>query len=402
MNKNFIKLTTIPILSLLILISIRSYVFAGIGVSPGEVSQDNLRAGIVFNKEITISQSDANEDAKITVEPDLGEMSSWITFDPGREFIIKKGINKYPLILKIQVPADAQKKEYSGSLKITSTPVTSTTGLTLISGARVDITFKVTDAEIVDLLVRSYNVGNSLFQEPIPISFTIENRGNIAVAPSSAKLEILGSDGNIKQVLEEDTLEQVKPSETKEYSIKLLSAIDAGDYRARFKILYRDQTLIEENVEFRVLPKLEVNENTNSTNNIINGRLLLFIILPILIGLVCVIIYLLILDKVNLMEIHKKKKIIIGLVVAWIVLSITAMVVLGLNNNANIKGLSTEDPQIEGTRGRIFADPNISSELIGTFSEINNIGLLEKDGDWYKVIVDNEKVGWAYMINFKE
>lgn len=78
----------------LLLILFFFYIFttpalAGFGVSPADISNNHLKPGDNFEKEITLSRSDINEDLKVTIETDLKEAEDWFQFEP----VIKSEIN---------------------------------------------------------------------------------------------------------------------------------------------------------------------------------------------------------------------------------------------------------------------------------------------------------------------
>lgn len=88
--------------------------YAGFGVSPININKEHLKPGATVTETISVSRSNANESTRITVEPDLGEIESWFTFSPGKEFIFEAGAVRKDFQITIKVPQDTELKEYTG------------------------------------------------------------------------------------------------------------------------------------------------------------------------------------------------------------------------------------------------------------------------------------------------
>lgn len=266
---------------------------AGLGVSPALVENRHIKPGSEYKKELTISQSDPNTDLDVTLEPDLGEANSWVSFDPGNQFTIPKGNNKYAFSIAVKVPAGAQEKLYKGALRIKATPAGAAAagGVSVVKGARVELNFEVTSKDFSSLTVRGIDIDDSEVSNSLNIKLKIENNGNVDNAPSAVEVKIMDLNQKPLQTLMTTDIEKVRPGEIKEVVAKVNPAnLDKGEYFANVKVTLDGKTLREEKIAFRILAATPASNNPdgpgamgkldpNSTNALLVGILGLLAVL---------------------------------------------------------------------------------------------------------------------------
>ncbi len=112
-NKLFLK--TILILTLFVFNS----ALAGFGISPPSFKDAELEAGTSYEKEFRILRSTAESDLKINIKIEAEEIKDWISIKPSKEFILSKGETESLIIVQVDVPQDAEAKNYLGNIRIT-------------------------------------------------------------------------------------------------------------------------------------------------------------------------------------------------------------------------------------------------------------------------------------------
>lgn len=226
---------------------------AGFGVSPAEIYNDSLKPGSSFEKEITLSRSDAEENLKIVIETDLKETESWVKFEPGKEFIFPKGQNRKTLKVIVSVPNNAELKNYKGLLRIKASSVdSSNSGVSIVQGARMEVTLVTTSINVDILNIKGLNIPNVDFQKPIKLLVNVQNNGNTEIAPSKIILEIQDLTKNLIETQEVTKLEKTAPNTTKEITAEFKNNLNGGEYFGVVKVYLDDKLLRSDRLVFKV------------------------------------------------------------------------------------------------------------------------------------------------------
>jgi hypothetical protein len=242
-------------------------VFAGFGITPPYVKNSSLTRNSVYEQTIFLVRSDPVEDLKVEVFTDVPGINDWFTIDKGNEFLMPRGEVKVPMTVKVLVPDDAEFENYRGGIRIrTSSLQDSASGAVSIAlGAQIDVDITIIDKEIFDFRVRKiaisdlnagHKVGWLYFPGKIQFGVTIENTGNIDVAPT--KVEFAIYDGTGKTLLEEtenlNKIDKVPPFHTEEVFAELPTKLGAGTYIARYKIYNGEEVKQEGEVSLSIVP----------------------------------------------------------------------------------------------------------------------------------------------------
>jgi hypothetical protein len=424
-----IKLLTLFIIALLPFFMVKP-AFAGFGISPAEIYNDSLKPGASFEQQIVISRSDPEENLKVIIETDLNETESWIKFDSGKEFIFPKGEARKIIKAIITVPNNAELKNYKGTLRIKASSMESAnSGVSIVKGARMDVTLVTTSINLELLSVRGLKIPDVDFQKPIKLLATIQNNGNTETAPSKIILEIQDLTQKSIETQEVTKLDKILPNITKEITAEYKNNLNSGEYFGIVKVYLNDKLLRSDRLVFRVGASPEgFNASTSKTNfftrlisTIKNNKVetiafLLIPLFPIIVG------YL----------IHKKsksKKLKTIFLIATIGYAIIAFTLLYLyhqnrlvnlakpSDKGNVQGemieiTPTETPRSDSganlTINKEFAGypiyriPDLTSPVVYTATENEKLSVVKEIDGWYEVLTGKGTGGWLPKTSVKK
>ena len=226
-------------------------VLAGFGISPPYVLNHYLSRGSSYEQKIVLSRSEPNEDLKAEITIEAPEIEKWISIKPAKEFILPKGEQQVPMFVVVDVPKDAQYKDYKGIIRVRTTPLTQPTGgqVRIVLGARIDVDLTVSKEVFIDFKVRGLNIPEVLLKDwplslfnKIKVLAKIENLGNVLGAPSKIALEIFDlTEKNLLYSGETKKLEKVEPFKVKEITASFPIKVNPGQYWAKVKIFKGDE-----------------------------------------------------------------------------------------------------------------------------------------------------------------
>lgn len=246
-SKPWLKIWHLVLISLLVTagcFSVIPHPVLALGISPPWVINHDLLRGSHFEKIVHINQGAPKEplSAKVDITEVPSEFKDWITIQPGLEFTVPV-VQLFPVTVSIDVPPDAELKDYKGKIRITLLPEKKA-GVQVTVGMAVGIDL---DLKVVEKEVRLFNValwGVKPMEEgwPVKIGFTIENKGNVEVLPFKARVEVYDEKRLKLFGSGEDTKLEGVAAFTRgeiigEFPIKLAE----GFYWAKVK-LYKDET----------------------------------------------------------------------------------------------------------------------------------------------------------------
>lgn len=275
--------STIVCLSLLVTFGL-TQVQAGIGVSPAEIINDHLKPGGTITQQITLSQSEPNEDIKVTITTDVGDANDWFSFKPGKEFTIPAGQSQFPIEVVINVPSDASLDQFKGAVRFTAVPADQERvgGVSIAKGGRLDVDLITTNKDVGDLLVRLIDIQDLDEGDSLNVDMKIENKGNVTDAPDKVTLEILDLNQNPLESLEATEFDTIEPSETKTIQAKFYPTVGIGEFFGIVKVYYNDEVLREERLVFNINKKIEAKDTKEESESVLSNDLLLPIGLVVL------------------------------------------------------------------------------------------------------------------------
>lgn len=244
-NKNYFGL---GLVSLLIFFAGMRIALAGFGISPPAIKEDRLVKGSRLEKTIYLVQGDPKEDVSMGVIVDSPNISDWISFKQGKEFIIPKGVQQFPLDVIINVPKDAPLDIYKAFIRISTKPeeLKEAGRVAIALGGRVDVQLTVGEGIIYDYVVAGIQIFDVKEGKSPKVSIDVENRGNVPAGPSNASFELFNKFGNIRLAYAEASgFERIEPFSTGESTIEFPIDIRlaVGEYWGNVKI-YDDKGVV--------------------------------------------------------------------------------------------------------------------------------------------------------------
>lgn len=158
---NFRKITQFCLIILLVSLGFVQIVQAITGITPPNINHDFLGRGSYFEQKITLIRENPVDDLKVKATIDEeSEIKNWLSIDKGSEFIMPKGERKVSITIGINVPKNAEYKNYKGNIRLkTELPEGGESGsVAIATGIRIGINVDVIDF-IRDFKVMSVRVG---------------------------------------------------------------------------------------------------------------------------------------------------------------------------------------------------------------------------------------------------
>lgn len=241
---------------------------AGFGVTPPYVNNARLTRGSVYEQRITLVRSDPVDDLETDITITVPEAQAWITVDKGTKFIMPKGAAQVPIMVRVEVPADAVYKDYTGTIRVRTAPLTENTptggGVSIALGAQINVNLKVVE-KIYDFEVRKIRIteleeGRRLwglyFPGKIRFFVTVQNTGNVEFGPTKVCLDIYDSaqETMLERVCNTNKIKRVAPFATEEVVAELPTRLPAGSYRVKYTIYKNEEVAQQSQASLSILP----------------------------------------------------------------------------------------------------------------------------------------------------
>ncbi len=312
-----------------------NHVFAGFGISPADLDNKYMKPAHQYKKEFVISQSDSTEDLKITIEPDLGIVNNWLEFKPAKEFTLQKGVTRFTITIIVNVPQDAELKNYKGPIRVKASSAGENVagGVSVIKGARLDVDIVTTNIDFADLVVRALEIPTVPGGEMIKLNMKIENKGNVEAAPTAVELNIQDLNQNSISTLTTKDIQKIAAGDTSTVSAYFNNNLQKGDYFGIVKVYLDDTVLREDRLVFAVLEGLPATSNFQANPFAALFQSKLGVNLVCIIGLFILIAFILLFNLKGRMKDktpEEKKKIIIIFAVLFVALSIAVTLIINL------------------------------------------------------------------------
>ena len=256
------------LLLLFFLFAFTSVAHAGFGITPPYVKNTSLTRNSIYEQQILLVRGDASAAQVAEVSVDAPEIQDWITVVEGDRISMPRGEQKVPMTVRINVPGDADFSNYEGKIRIRTVPEdgqVSAGAVNISLGALVDIDLQVIDREIKDFRVRKVSVGELneghkflwlFFPGKVRFDMSIENTGNVDVAPSRVELRIFDRSGKV--LLEETDnigrIDELTPYATGDVMAEIPTRLPAGSYIARYQIYNDDEIKQEGDLSLSIRP----------------------------------------------------------------------------------------------------------------------------------------------------
>ncbi len=293
MKRGMLKNMMVGVVSLVLIFLGSSNVFAGFGISPTDIIFPYLKKGSTVTKEFTLSRSDeVEQELNVEIEPDLGDISSWFSYEPSTAFRFEKGREKMTFKVTINIPSDAKNGTYTGAIRVKASPVENTQGeVSITKGVRVNVNIIVTDSDFVELSILSIKSQDNAEGSGVKIDIVGENTGNIEVAPY---LNIVIYNLNMEK-LEEHKVENFGtflPNTTTTLTAQFSTSLPKDEYFMEISVMLGDKELRKERLVVTIIPEKFIAAEQKSENSFLAGLMtlvedwkkILIICLPIVVG----------------------------------------------------------------------------------------------------------------------
>lgn len=233
--------------------------FAGIGLSPADISFKGMVRGGYSEKYFTVSNP-MEEDIDVNIAI-TGSIGGWVTIDPQKFPLSGHAFAVFRVI--IQPPIDTPNGVYTGNIMVVGKPHVSGEGgassVSVASAVAAPITVEVSDVQIIRPKVESAGIADTEECRPIVATFNIRNMGNIRITPH-VEFNIKNSEGVSVQQYEHD-MDEILPTRAVVSTVKIpyqsstVKCIPEGQYSADI-VLYAGGTVAERmQIGFHVWPR---------------------------------------------------------------------------------------------------------------------------------------------------
>jgi hypothetical protein len=233
---------------------------AGFGISPPYVKTNKpIFAGSHYEQRITLLRSSADDDLVATITVNAPEIEPWISLDKGDVFDLPKGKYQVPMIVKVDIPPDAEIGNYKGHINVRISPKDKSrgAGVAIALGARIDIDLEVTDETFVDFIIRKVDIPDfeeftkpwnwpifSYFFYKMNLVIDLENSGNIKIAPTKVHVDVYDlSEKELLGSYDDKSIEKIDPFIQGKTTASFRTKLPAGQYWAKIKI-YKDKDIV--------------------------------------------------------------------------------------------------------------------------------------------------------------
>lgn len=427
--KNFKTINNI-ILAVGILIVGTISVYAGFGVSPTDISYDNLKPGATFTKSFTLSRSGDLDEMNVTIQPDLASIDSWFTYNPGKTFKFPQGESTTIFEITVDVPNDIPFDTYDGVIRVIAVPSNQDIrGVTITQGVRLDAGLVVTEQDVRILRILSIDVLDSELNQPIQLKIVGENQGNIDASPV-VKIKIMDLQMNVLEEHEIANFGFIKPNETATLIAKFDTNLPSGEYFIEVDVQLDAESLRKERLVFNInnIPEEDKAETTSKPILSVGDFFkeyrvyLLYLLIAIIIEIIVFIILQKVWEKKEknekfvplLLGSKETTRAALSFAVGFIVfLSLILYPLLTMeripDKESEIKSGETQGvqdsktdesallsvfPPIEVNLYLVYSEPNTSSVVLYEASEDEQFNVVDEIEDWYKVQIPDGTTGW--------
>lgn len=165
---------------------------AAFGIAPPWIINENLKPGSSFVYVIDLNTNDPSEEMLVKTEV-LGapEILKWVTVQNQENLVMPVGQQHVPMYVEVKIPQDAKLGKYKGDISVTVMPKNkSNEDVAIYLGGRVSVQLQVINRDVVDYFVRSVSVEPIVSGQPLSLTYSIKNLGNVDIATLKTEAEI--------------------------------------------------------------------------------------------------------------------------------------------------------------------------------------------------------------------
>lgn len=250
------KIIAVILVSIFLFLGI-DFCQAGLGISPSQWIEKHALRGSHIEKTFTLSRAEPKEDLYFKAEID-GEIKDWIKIDRGLEFMMPKGKQQFPIIVSIDVPQDAEYRDYQGSIRLKSEPKTKGPGgIGVVLQALIQIELTVSKERFLDWEVLQVAIPQQEEGKPLNIILKIWNRGNVEARPTKLTADFWdkykAKKLESKEITDLTAIKAIAPFSEGEIMLSLPVKFKPEQYWADIKVYRGEELLKSENIFFEIV-----------------------------------------------------------------------------------------------------------------------------------------------------
>jgi hypothetical protein len=404
-----------------------------LSASPASLVMEDLLPSGTYTYTFEFRLKEIENDVKVLLTTELGDMDGWINFDVGNEFSYKKDQEKQVIVATINIPTEAIIKNYTGAIRLNVDTDDNQSMTSVVSGTKIDVNLSLTSNAKEFLEIASAEVPNFKVGNPFLLKMNLHNIGNVQFAVNKITMQIFTTDNT--EVANLSSLENVliNAFSYKEVSIEFQNSLKEGSYTALVKLFNGDKLAFEKTVPlsaeknsiaFSIFPEMDPNLSTVLIILIVVGFLILAYI--VFIGmknnekknvLAIVILSLLVLpiisylgyqyqEYLNTSSMIEEHKNLVALKTTSNSQTAKSTDVLGVSTETDPTENVTEENEVDknmNNRGEfyVFDRPDYASEIIHLLKSDDTVKATEDLGEWFKVTINSELEGYLPKISVK-
>jgi len=250
----FVFLLTIPLL-----LSNISYSEAAFGISPPYFSAEHLVPGVTYSQSIYLVRDDDSEDLPMKAELDLNPSSikEWLTFQPGQNFVIPKGVKQFPVTITAKVPKDIKLASYGGNIRFITNPP-KTGQVTVAYGANLNLNLVVGEGIFRKFsipLVKMLDIEEGWDPQAL---VRYNNEGNVPEGLTGSTFEVRDQFDSVRLgfVQAKDNFPEIPgfTSVEKTINFPINTRLGIGQYYGIISLYQGDKLIASQKMAFNVLP----------------------------------------------------------------------------------------------------------------------------------------------------
>jgi len=285
-----------------------NFALAGFGISPPQVYNDTLLSGSYYEQDISISRSDPTEDLILEVIPDAPEIESWLSFNPGTEFILPKGQTQTWLKVKVNVPENTLPGDYSGYLRLrTKASSGSQEGdtVSVFLGARIDVNLTVVSKNFIGFDIRSIDIPRVLEGNPISVNIKLKNLGNTLSTLDKVHLDVFANNGTTLLESGDDIdLSLIDPFKTETIVAEFPTLLKDTQHWGLIELYSEDKLIYQERVFFTIGTIFDaIKDEETITNRASVVRIIMTLVIIVSMAIIAFLV------KDNFIKLTKKKNV---------------------------------------------------------------------------------------------
>lgn len=415
------------------LFSVKNVYAGSFGISPIGIRNEALKPGFTYTYDFLLSKSDPGEELLVVFEPDMKEANSWLEFEPGKVFSFGIGETTKEVEITINVPHNAEYKEYPGFIRVKAgNNDGEDEGVSIVKGARIEMDLLAAELEVADYKVKEFRIPDIKEGDNLQVFYWVENLGNTDLMFSKVEVEVYKQNMESIAFFKQDDIESVVPGGGQELKSSFSNELIVGEYFGNVKLYIGEAIVGEENLSFKIEDSFD-NSGINGQENdqkkapgVINPQLVLLTI--VVLAFIVAILFIMagrgFIERRIILPVFVFVLIIITLVylsVHLYGLGISGFFGFDKDENINDNGSSQEQASVKGLsrdandlpvkplpveKGdiiiyNIYYYPDLNSEIVYEMGEGEKFQVIEEKSTWYRVLIRDEVDGWLPKLNIE-